>query len=197
MIQPTKKVNKRKKVILLISIVFAVVVIAAFLAYAWKTQLGIFGYYPFGRAENESINYDEPSQEELDAGETIKSDTVNNPPSTKPDNQQSSSDDDTDNSNTNNTVTMTISSAQQFESVVRIRTNIEELSSSGMCTLSMASSTGATYSQSSGVQPLTSYSTCKGFDINIGDLSPGTWDILINYSNGSVKGQASTEITIE
>lgn len=90
-----------------------------------------------------------------------------------------------------------ITVTNQSSGILYIRTKIEAVTSSGSCTLKMNGPSNKTYSATSQVQALTSYSTCQGFNVPISNLTPGIWNISISYSEGSHSATMQKDINIQ
>lgn len=195
---PQKNNRKNKKNIRTFAVIALTVLflLGAFVIYTKINHSSIFGWYPFGESvSNPSINLDPPSDEEIDAGNSSKDDTVNNPDPTKPGSEQNTSDNEQPSSNTDN-VTVRITSTSQTTTTLRVNTMIEAVSNEGSCTIKLSHAGSTEVSQTSTIQPLTSYSTCRGFEIPLSQLSDGTWTILLTYSSGSYSGSVSQSVEI-
>jgi len=83
-------------------------------------------------------------------------------------------------------------SAVKSGDVYRIRTAINTITSEGTCTLKLQKNGGELIEKIAGVQAQPSNSVCKGFDIQLTDLSPGTWTLTVDFFNNDVKGSATT-----
>lgn len=103
---------------------------------------------------------------------------------------------DTDSSTNDGALAVTITTAQQHEDTILIRTIIDG-TTSGTCTLT-ASKTGQTsLTRSAPIAAQGHYALCQGFNIAAADFpAPGTWTIQISAStaNGST---SSKSITVE
>lgn len=106
----------------------------------------------------------------------------------------------TSNSNSaNNTINVPIeiTSANQTNSNLEIRTQINKVTSSGKCTLNMSEVSGSgVINQSSAVQSLASISTCEGFNVPLSSLSSGYWNITINYTSANYAGSVTKQVNI-
>jgi cytoskeletal protein RodZ len=81
--------------------------------------------------------------------------------------------------------------------ILRVQTNISDLSTSGSCTLTVTSdASGERRFFEADTQQLSSYSTCKGFDIPLSNLDSGKLLINLTYSSPNGDANSSTEITI-
>lgn len=94
-------------------------------------------------------------------------------------------------------VEVTITAANQNNATLQIRTLISAVVNDGSCTLTLANNSGKNLTYTASVQPLSTTSTCKGFDIPTSDLSPGSWSMTVVYNNDTLTGSASKTITIK
>lgn len=183
--------KNHKKIIILTSVLLLIVIAA--LASAFYFKVG-----PFAANSNDSINLDKPTNEQIDAGEEAKKQTIDQA------NQQ--------NGNTGSdpapvpqpiegsdkkTVHMEITAANQNDSNLQVRTLIQAVVSAGECTLSMKGPYGATYTAKVDVQALASSSTCKGFDIPLDQLAAGAWTITVDFNNSELTTSSTKEIEIK
>lgn len=119
-----------------------------------------------------------PTDDQSDSGKDIKEDSV-----------------DHDETDTGDSVSVSISSATVSDDNLRVRTILEKVTNAGTCTLTLSNDTEKE-SHDVGTQALSSYSTCKGFDIDVSSFASGTWTIDINFKDGSSQGSASTKIEL-
>ncbi len=94
------------------------------------------------------------------------------------------------------TVGVAITAANQNGSIFQVRTLIQTIDSSGVCTLTLTRTGATTYTQTQGVQALPSTSTCKGFDIPTAGLA-GSWTLTVTFENATLTGTVSQPITIK
>lgn len=134
---------------------------------------------------------------------TTNTQTPANIDTNKPDSASPATDDSvksntnsTDNSTAPEDTTIVITSSKQNGSVYQIRTLISVVASSGNCTLTITRDS-KTVTRTSGVQAGPSSSTCQGFDIPIDELSPGDWNIVVDFSNTKHQAKVSQIITIK
>lgn len=119
-----------------------------------------------------------PTNEEVDTGTQIKQDSVDRDPQAD-----------------EKTVNVTVTAIEAGE-LVRVRSIINPVFTGGSCKLTM--SMGATViTRQAGVQALSSYSTCKGFDIPLSELSRGTWTATVSFSSGSSSGSGVAKVVIQ
>lgn len=186
-IQPN---NTIKKIILIASA--ATVLLAAAAGYAYYSKIG-----PFAAHSNSSINLDKATQAELDTGNSIKEQSIDK----KGDKATSGSDPapapQPIEGSDKKSVHAEITAANQNESTLQVRTLIQIVTSSGACTLSMTGPQGKTYTSTVDIQPLASSSTCKGYDIPLNQLSPGSWALSLKYESSDIIASASKEIMVK
>jgi hypothetical protein len=161
--------------------------------------VGAASYYKvgfFAPKIKDSINLSQPSDNEKEAALEIKKQSLEqssgkvqtgSDPSPAPEVVEGSD---------KKSVHAEITAANQDESTLHVRVLIQSVVNSGRCTITMTSSSHNTYTQSVDVQALPSSSTCKGFDIPVGQLGQGTWSITINFSNEDVVASAIKEVVI-
>lgn len=95
------------------------------------------------------------------------------------------------------TVGLILSSANKNDPNLQVRVIIQAVTATGECVLALKNqSSGTVKTYSSGVQPLSSTSTCKGFDIPLTDLSLGVWTLTLHFENESIRGDVHKDITI-
>ena len=182
--------NNKKKIIIIASIV--AILLATATAYAYYSKLG-----PFTANSNDSINLDKPTKDELETGERIKEQSV------IPDGDKQTSGSDPApapqpiEGSDKKSIHVEITAANQNESTLQVRTLIQAVTSTGTCTLSMTGPQGKTYTSTVDIQALSSSSTCKGYDIPLTDLAPGTWSLSLNYESSDIIGTTNKEMTIK
>ena len=139
-----------------------------------------------------SANLDKPTDEQVKAGNDIKKQSVDKaggsthtPPA--PISQPGSA---------KQSVEIIITAANQNSGTLQVRAQISRVVSTGQCTLIM-SRAGQNVIKTADVQSLASTSTCKGFDIPISQLSPGSWQLTLTYENDALTGSASEVTTIQ
>lgn len=183
--------NNTKKIIL-ISLMAALIIGTLSTAAAYYYKVG-----PFMPNVDDSINLDKPSEDELKNGSDTKQQTVdsdenkNQPGSDPAPNPQP-----IENSE-KKSVHAEITAANQDESLLHVRILIQAIASSGTCTLTMTGPQDKIYTGTAAVQPLPSSSTCKGFDIPLNNLSPGAWNIKVDFNNDELTASTSKDVTIK
>lgn len=78
-----------------------------------------------------------------------------------------------------------------------IRNTIDQLVTSGTCTLTLTNSqTGKIVTKTADIIANPSSSTCKGFSIPVSELSPGKWRIAIDMVSGNNHGTLEATVSI-
>lgn len=93
-------------------------------------------------------------------------------------------------------IPVNITAANQNSGTLQIRSLIESIVSDGTCTLTL-SRDGKQITKTSGVQTMSSSSTCQGFDVPVAELSAGTWTVTLNVSTEGRSGVATRTVTIQ
>lgn len=101
-----------------------------------------------------------------------------------------------DNQPTPTQLNATITAANQNVDTLQIRTLIESFTDSGTCKLTLSNGT-QTIVRTVSVQATVNASTCKGFDIPLGELSAGEWTITIAISLSTQNTTLTKTITIK
>lgn len=170
------KINKTKKINKFVLVAIAVVVLAVgYLVSAYFVK-----WYPFqnvgsvghsDRKVNE-VSYDQPTDEQQKAGDEAQKQSENAPSAYKPIPSTSPTQ-------------LAITSANQQNGVLEIRTTVSTIDESGKCSLSFSKAGSSTIAQEVGIQSMGSYSVCKGFDLQTSGLVKGDWTAVITYSGAS------------
>ena len=190
------KINRAKKdtskKILIIPIIITVILVG-FFTYAYITKGSFFGWQPFG-AKSSSVNFGPATEEEKNAGNATKDNTVNpeTPDTTKPGNEQTTN---PESPSTTTDVGLQITNKSFVNGNLHISTEILQVTSTGTCTLVLSKAGSSNVTQKVDVQPLASTSTCKGFDVPLSSLSNGTWAINLTYA--STKSNGTVTDTVE
>jgi hypothetical protein len=96
----------------------------------------------------------------------------------------------------NSAISANITYIRNEDSSIRIGTLIEGVISDGSCVLTM-SKDNQTVTRNVGIQALASSSTCKGFNVPVAELSPGTWTIKIDINSNSKEAHLSDSVKID
>ncbi len=172
-----KKQNSRKVITIYIILVIILTALATFLYF--KTNF--FGNNPKNNT---------PNTELIDQ----------NPPITEQ--PQNSTDTKTNNTDTPTSPTVIKGSDKKQVDLVIINfsstalnVQINTVTSTGSCTLTLTSTSHETITQTSGIQPLASVSACDTF--NYTKLPSGNWTIDVTYSSDTLTGSVSDTRTIQ
>lgn len=177
-------------------IVGTVVVLAliAVVVFAYFNKLGPFASKV--STESSDINFGPATDDEIKAGQDTKQQTVDQDEAKANSGSDPSPAPTPDPAGGKSTVSMSITKSDSSNGTLIIRTSIQTVSSAGTCTLSMTGPNGKTYTASSKVQALPSSSTCQGFDLPLSSLSSGSWKIVINFENDTVKASVTETKTL-
>lgn len=92
-------------------------------------------------------------------------------------------------------VGVTITAVNNYDGFLQVRSLIENVSGNGSCTLTLKKGS-KTVTKTSGIQALPSSSTCKGFNVPVSELSPGSWSITLNVTTDGKTGSATKEYEV-
>jgi hypothetical protein len=180
--------SKGKKTIITAIIAASLVIISTGSLLAYHYQVSPFN------TNDTSVDLSKPTEEEKSAVADIKQQTVSqdktqtgSDPATPPQPVEG-----TDKSS----VHAEITAANQDESILHIRTLVQVVTSAGECKITLTKSPTQTYTTTSAIQPLSSSSTCKGFDIPLSELSAGVWTANLEFNNDNLTALATKEITV-
>lgn len=181
--------GKKKLIVIVLAIVLLSLVGGG--AYIYVSKIS-----PSNETKGGSINYDEPTSDQIKAGVSTKEISVNlddtkpklsgSDPATSPVQQD----------NSKGRVSATITSANQSGTRLQIRFDIGTVTSSGTCTLTLVKG-ASTVKKTAGVQALAGNSTCKGFDIPATELSAGTWQVALIFENNDVVANAFGSVEVK
>lgn len=186
--------NKHKKAIF---ISIGTVVIVALSIFGFLVASGFFS----PRSDNSSRqqpNYDKPTDEQLEGGKAIEDYTdkqsnsgadPNSVGSDRPEKPVAIP------GSTKAEVKIIVSSSNQNDGVLQVRTLISSIVNDGTCTLTLTKN-GATVTKVANVQALPGSSTCKGFDIPVTELSSGIWSATISFENSTLKGSSTSSVKV-
>ncbi len=133
-----------------------------------------------------TVNYDKPTDSQVDAGNNIKQYSVDSSTVT----------DDTTPAD-KKTVSVFITDANQYGNIVEVRAYVNEVGSNGGCSITM-SKNGTIVTKEATVLAGASTSSCKTTDIPVSEFSSdGTWSTKVSYSSDSAIGEsASIDVTV-
>jgi hypothetical protein len=155
------------------------------------TVVGIaYGVYTYTQRQSSpstssGTNYSPPTNDQVEAGEDTKKQVIDNS-----DKNSGSSDTPEDNS-----LRSQVTTASVTDGTLYVRNEIEGVYQTGSCALTLAQGQ-QTVKKTAGVQPLAQSSTCKGFNIPVSSLTPGTWQIRIDVIIEGKKGTATSQVVI-
>lgn len=178
--------SKRKKIITLTAILL-VVFAGIFLYFILRPDPTVNTPATNIDTETMEINYDEATDEQIEAGNEIKKQTVDSF-----DEQQSSTQDTPEIPSTFSTQ---LTTATVQADILYVRNEIEGIHTEGTCKLTLTKNSSVV-TLSSGLQALPKSSTCKGFNVPVSDLSPGVWSIKIEVTINSQTSIATGEVTV-
>lgn len=190
--------NKKlsKKPLLIIAIAVALCAIGA-ATYVYAFDGNILGWTSGASSRKNGIDYGKPTNEQIEGEKDItdrniessnNGEDANGVGSDRPQDPQPQA-------SGKSTVNLSITAANQNESVYQIRTLIGNITSEGGCTLTLTKGSQVV-TKTSGVQSLPSGSTCQGFNIPLSELSPGTWQLSIIFENSTVIGKSQRAIIV-
>lgn len=177
------KINKTKPkkplVVLAVSVVLLFLISGAFL-FARQYGQKIPNNSGDGGTKSARINYEKPDKRQLGAGDDIKKATLNSAGQTAGAAEEN--------------YVVSITAANQTTSSVQIRSLIQGVIDNGTCTLELTGG-GVSLTRSVGVQASANSTTCRGFDIPIGELSVGVWRLRLTFV--AEKGSGFTTSSLE
>lgn len=131
-----------------------------------------------------TVNYDAPTSDQIQATTDTKAPSSDTSNSSTTASQAAS-------------VSVNISSTSISDGILHIRTVVNSVTS-GTCTLTLSRTGASAISKDADLQALSTYSTCQGFDVPVGILTPGKWTASVSVkTSGSATGNASREVIIE
>lgn len=190
MIPITKKSTTKRNI--LISMLALLAIGFGALTYVYVFNGNIFGWSN-NINSNSPIDYKEPSQQQKNDGTSAKEDFVDKYYPKTDSNPDATSDGD---STSPTNIGVIISSTTQNSELFQIRTILQTLNP-GKCKLTMTQEDQDSIVRTVETQNLGSYSTCKGFDIAMIDLRPGSWNTTVEYTSDSESGTTSQQIEVK
>lgn len=131
------------------------------------------------------VNYGPATDEQKAAGDRQKVETISGA-----NNQDAASPGDT-------ALSVRFTAINQVDGQLQVRTLIDSVvSGAGLCTLTLVKD-GVMITKQSDVQAGPSTSTCKGFTVAVGELSPGAWKLAVKVAAGSQKGSVNQSYTVQ
>lgn len=130
---------------------------------------------------DETVNYNPPTDEEIQAGNDTKEQNVN--PSTSP------------GSDPEATSSLAVT-ANNSGTDIQVRTTIAASVQDGSCSVTLTKGSSTVTKPNVGIQALSGYSTCKGWNIPVSELSSGTWNVKVIATYQSKTAIGTTGVTI-
>lgn len=181
------KQTKKHKKIIIAGFAIAMLVFGGYSVFAVTQNI-----WPFSAEKAENVDHNPPSDEQRQAGEEASRRAKEEPePTSDLDPKQNDSSEGGDASD----IAISITSAEQQEGQLQIRTLIHSIQS-GSCALTLSSG-GQTITRSADTHNMASSSTCMGFDIPLSTLTSGEWNITVEYQGQDASGSATQTIRIE
>lgn len=144
-------------------------------------------------SETDMVNYQEPSEEQVDAGNDIKKQVVES--EGKP--NETSANGASESAPSSGTVTLEITNEpKKTDGKMTVKTLVQEVSSNGTCTLTLTKAGETGLKKEAGVQPLASSSTCKFAPIDVSSLKTGSWNLSITYKSDKSNGSTSQKVQL-
>lgn len=185
-----QKKNKHKKIIQISLIIL--VLTAAYLLITWQLRV-----FPFKDTNLHSNVNSEPKTQ------SYNQETIENVPSTDHNNSNTEAEKDLptqyegENPNISETLTGSINYKSVIDNKLVVRVTINQLLSSGSCTLRLArSSDQKIVTKQAAIIPNPSSATCEGFDVPVSELGSGQWSIEINITSSDRTGTLKEEVTL-
>jgi len=181
-----KMIKKTKKNTVSLVVISTIVILSSF-CYIFVLNGSVFGWRlnqitntQETNTSRDTENSTHATQDQIEAGQIIKDSTIKDS-LTQPD--------------PTNQIQIN-ASAVQNSSGLHISTIIQTSTSNGMCKLQLTNDS-ITITKESSTQALSSYSTCKGFDVASKDFNPGIWTMSITFTNGEKTGSTTSEIVLK
>lgn len=128
-----------------------------------------------------AVSLNPPTDEEVKAGQDAKAQTVNPDSSSAPNDGQSNG----------------LSALANYTGTsVQVRTTFSTSIADGTCSLTLTKGSTVVTRPTVGIQPLSGYSTCKGWDIPVAELSSGTWAAKVTASYQSKTSVATAVVNV-
>jgi hypothetical protein len=169
-------------------------VVLALMTYVYGFNGSVLGWPQHHQASpinTSSTDPKAPTESQIKAGNNIKQNSVSNSPPSSNTKMGVSNDQPpspTPNPGSKSTVSLAITSTNQNDVTMQIRSIIYSIQNTGTCTLTLTKLNNPTITMTAGVQALPSSSTCKGFDVPLSQLSKGQWTANLDFSNDTVTG---------
>jgi hypothetical protein len=158
-------------------------------------QFGLF--QPKTTANDQKIDLQKPTEDQVTAGTSAKEEFSSRSTEASQERQAANGSGSTA-TNQDNTVQTIISSSNVNGNTLSVRSIIQTIDGSGTCNLVFSKSGSQSINNTAGTQTMGSYTTCKGFDIDITGFTKGDWEIKLTYKgSNNQSGYASKMVTLQ
>ncbi len=183
-----KRSPKHRK--LVIALLCIALLFAGALVFAYFKDLGPFKNTP----PTETVDYNEPSDDQVKEGQDVKQQTIES--ETKPTDSSSGTDTSATSSATGSVAVEITNEPRNDNGVLNVKTLIQEVNSSGTCTLTLSKSGQQSVVKTAKVQALPNSSTCQGFAVDVSKLTSGAWNLKIEYKSNKSNGSVSQTVQL-
>lgn len=164
---------------------------------------GIGGYFAYNYFNSpntttnnvSTVNYDQATNDQKNAGNKIKDNSVNTEGS-KTNSGSDQAESPVPQTNGKGKVSAIMTAANQNSTTMQLRFDIGGVTSTGTCTLTLKKGS-STVTKTASVQALAGATTCKGFDIPTSELSVGTWQVTLHFENDDLVADTSGTVEVK
>lgn len=190
-----KYIHKYRKLII-IFISLTLILLTSSLIYVYKFNGNILGWKASQDIQHDNNKYKPATPEQIQDGINTKKDSLDNQDSSKTSTPNDTPLPPTTVESGKDKVELIITAENQSDTSYQVRTQIGYVTNEGNCTLTLKKDT-AVITKTAAIYPLAKTSTCQGFDIPITELSAGTWQMNITFSNSTLIGNISKNVIIK
>lgn len=178
------KNKNRKKLLVIVLIVLLFLVLGSAAAYvALEDEESLIS--PPSPTQNQDINYDPPSEQEIHQGDKSKDDIINkqnnNPPSS---------------SSTKKEVSVVITNWGETGGRFEVGSYANTLDQAGNCSLLLKRGSTVLNGKSKAVQNPSTMS-CGSLSVNASKITVGQWEATVSYSSATAKGSTTRMIEVQ
>lgn len=199
------KINKKnshlnKKIVIISSLLL--VVLFGGVIYA-LTKPSDDQVYDSTKKEINSVNYDEPTDEQKQSGSTIKDDSINTEAGKESTGGSDQPPVPTPQENGKSIVEVMLTAPQNntayaTSDMINFRFSISSEVSTGLCTLTLSKTGSSTLTKTAApFQSGPTISTCKGFDVPASEMTTGTWKVGLVFENDTLFGNTTGSVIIK
>ena len=167
---------------LLITLVIIVLGLGSYVAYAIFSA----SRQSSTREFQDSINYEPPTDEQKEAGDKQKEETIS-----KNDDAASAS-----NNDQRQDIKVSYTALNQADGQLLVRALIDTVTNDGVCALTLTKG-DVVVTKTAGTQSGPSSSTCKGFNVLVSELSSGEWTVQLQVEVGTRQGKVLQKVTVQ